>query len=191
MYGLFVWGNRKFSNKNRLVTLQKKVLRIVNGSSYLTHTEPIFKNLKILKLYDLYILYGLFVWGNSKFSNKNRLVTLQKKAIRIVNGSRYLTHTEPIFKNLKILKLSDLYIMQGIKHFCSITGGNSPNYISNNVKVSSEIHKYHTRQSQNIFKESIQTKIQEQSLNFKLDHSWNMLPHMTKELVKNIPNLNF
>ena len=138
-----------------------------------------------------HLLYGLFVWGNSKFSNKNRLVTLQKKAIRIVNGSSYLAHTEPIFKNLKILKLSDLYIMQGIKHFCSITEGNSPNYISNNVKVNSEIHKYHTRQSQNIFKESIQTKIQEQSLNFKLDHSWNMLPHMIQELVKKYSKSKF
>ena len=74
--------------------------------------------------------------------------------------------------------------MQRIKHFCSITEGNSPNYSSNNVKVISEKHKYHTRQSQNNFKESIQTKIQEQSLNFKPDHSWNMLPHMIQELVK-------
>ena len=81
--------------------------------------------------------------------------------------------------------------MQGIKHFCSITEGNSPNYSSNNVKVSSEIHKYHTRQSQNNFKESIQTKIQEQLLNFKPDHSWNMLPHMIQELVKKYSKSKF
>ena len=65
--------------------------------------------------------------------------------------------------------------MQGIKHFFSITEGNSP-----------------TRQSQNIFKESTLTKIQEQSLNYKLDHSWNnYVTTYAPRTCKNFPNLNF
>ena len=112
-----------------------KVIGILNKvKSFLT--KHLLK-LIYFTLVNSHLLYGLLYWSNSKFSNKNGLVTLQKKAIRIVNGSSYLAHTEPIFKNLKILKLSDLYIMQGIKHFCSITEGNSLNYISNNVNVSS------------------------------------------------------
>ena len=81
--------------------------------------------------------------------------------------------------------------MQVIKHFCSITEGISPNYISNNVKVSIEIRKYNTRQSQNIFKKLIHTKIHKQSLKFKLDHSWNMLPLMIHELVKKYSKSKF
>ena len=42
--------------------------------------------------------YGLLLWG----SHLGRLVTLQKKAIRVVSLSDYLSHTDSIFKELKL-----------------------------------------------------------------------------------------
>src|SRR3984893_9735827 len=38
------------------------------------------------------------------------LLLLQKRAIRIINKSSYLGHTAPIFKDLAILKLSDINV---------------------------------------------------------------------------------
>ena len=40
---------------------------------------------------------------------------LQKRAIRIVANSKYNAHTEPLFKLFRILKLSDVLILQTIR----------------------------------------------------------------------------
>ena len=38
-----------------------------------------------------------------------------KKSIRIINNVKYNNHTEPLFKENKILKILDLYEMQVMK----------------------------------------------------------------------------
>ena len=50
--------------------------------------------------------YGLLLWGN----RRSRVNILQKKAIRVVNFSPYISHSEPIFKNLKLLNMDDIYL---------------------------------------------------------------------------------
>ena len=55
--------------------------------------------------------YGLLLWG----PHLGRLVTLQKKAIRVVSLSDYLSHTDPIFKELKLLTLEDMFTLQKFK----------------------------------------------------------------------------
>ena len=51
--------------------------------------------------------YGLLAWGNA--SGVNKIFKLQKRAVRVINNTYFLAHTEPIFKREKILKLNDLY----------------------------------------------------------------------------------
>jgi hypothetical protein len=47
-YGQLAWG----FDAPRIFQLQKKIIRLINSSSYLAHTEPIFKKLKLLKTQD-------------------------------------------------------------------------------------------------------------------------------------------
>ena len=70
----------------------------------------------------------------TKFSN------LQKTAVRIISGSAYNAHTEPLFKSLEILPLPDLILfsklqfMQKItQHFLPISF--SETWVRNNVSV--------------------------------------------------------
>ena len=72
------------------------------------------------------LLYGLSVWGHSKFSKSNRLVILQKRAARIVAKKHFLSHTDPLFKYYNILKLPDMYTLQWIKFYISILENNYP-----------------------------------------------------------------
>ena len=64
------------SNLQRIVILQKHVLRIVSNSTYDAHTGPIFKELKLLKFHDIHSLQlGIFMFSfknstlPSKFNN--------------------------------------------------------------------------------------------------------------------------
>lgn len=63
----------------------------------------------LLMLYNSLILphlqYAILCWG---FKN-SRLFKLQKRAIRIITCSKYNAHTDPLFKKMNLLKISDLY----------------------------------------------------------------------------------
>ena len=124
-----------------------------------------------LSLIQSHLMYGLLVWGSNNLSNKNRLVVLQKKAIRIISHGHYLAHSEPLFKANKILKFSDLYMTKGIRLYCNITDGN----------LNQNTHEYNTRQSSSIHQKHLISRISKQDLNNKLSKTWNILPYNIRE----------
>ena len=56
-----------------------------------------------------HINYCNLIWGSACTNTLEPLFRLQKKAIRLVDNSHYLAHTEPIFKSLKILTLYQVF----------------------------------------------------------------------------------
>ena len=64
------------------------------------HIKTIIYNTLILPHLNCCIL----CWG----FKSNRVFALQKKAVRIITCSKYNAHTEPLFKTVKLLKLTDL-----------------------------------------------------------------------------------
>jgi hypothetical protein len=59
-----------------------------------------------------YLLYCNIVWGGASLTALDKLILLQKRAIRLITYSAYLAHTSPLFKRLRILKLYDIYRFQ-------------------------------------------------------------------------------
>ena len=58
-----------------------------------------------------HLIYGIETWG-PMMSKKNldRLFKIQKATVRIITNSKYNAHTDPIFRNNKLLKLNDIII---------------------------------------------------------------------------------
>ena len=54
MYCNAIWGGTNAVHINPLILLQKKCLRIVNKTSYLEHTHPLFVSSKVLKITDIH-----------------------------------------------------------------------------------------------------------------------------------------
>ena len=52
LYCNALWGGTFSTHLQPLFILQKRAVRIISKSLYYDHTQPIFKRLKILKLYD-------------------------------------------------------------------------------------------------------------------------------------------
>ena len=48
---------------------------------------------------------GLLLWDNKV----EQVSELQKKSTRLIIGSEYLAHSEPLFKESELLKIKDLY----------------------------------------------------------------------------------
>ena len=56
-----------------------------------------------------YLPYRIQVWGSTYQGHLSKLVILQKKIVRIIGGVPPRTHTEPLFSDLNISKVSNLY----------------------------------------------------------------------------------
>ena len=75
-------------------------------------------------LFVPHINFGSLVWG----TNINRLSVLQKKAIRIITNSEYLAHTEPHFKQLRLLKVEDIFSLNILKFLHKLAHNTLPSY---------------------------------------------------------------
>ena len=66
VYCASVWASTYPTNLNRLVLLQKKIIRIISKMPFDAHADPIFKSLQIMKLSEIYF----FQVGKFMFSYK-------------------------------------------------------------------------------------------------------------------------
>ena len=75
----------------------------------------------------------------------NRVYSLHKKAVRIMAASKYNAHTEPLFKQLNIMKPGDSFSLQCVKFYHKFKGNSLPKYIADIFTRNSDIHHYGTR----------------------------------------------
>jgi hypothetical protein len=147
---------------NPVVTLNDERIEIVNKFTYLgivldrhlcwnehiaalaskiSQTTGVLNRLKnhlpkyILKLiYDSLIhcrvKYGILVWGAC--SGTNRILLLQKRAIRAITKAKYNAHCDPIFRNLGILKVVDERKLQELIFYYRFSKSLVPTYFKNN-----------------------------------------------------------
>ena len=89
---------------------------------------------------------GILVWGNN--SKIDRILKLQKKAVRVILNTRYNAHSDPLFKKLGVLKVTDMHMIAQLKFIYNHTRDLLPtNLQSISVKLNSEIHDHYTRQA--------------------------------------------
>ena len=58
------------------------------------------------------MIYGCQVWGQGYGSHIENIFKLQKKALRIINFEDFRAHTNPLYKDNKILELQDFIKLQ-------------------------------------------------------------------------------
>ena len=94
-----------------------------------------------------YLVYCASVWASTYPTNLNHLVLLQKKIIQIISKMPFDAHTDPIFKSLQIMKLSEIYFFQVGKFMFSYKIGLPPNAFKEMFLMTNQVHSYNTRNS--------------------------------------------
>ena len=74
-------------------------------------------------LFSSVLQYGLLIWGSATMTNLNPLQILQNYAIRNVGSSLRGYRTDQLYKELKILKLDDLFKLQTSKFVFDFING--------------------------------------------------------------------
>ena len=88
-----------------------------------------------------HINYGILSWG----LQSNRILKLQKKAVRIITLSKFNSHSEPIFKRLNVLKVDSLYQMKLLIFGYKLQHKTLPAYFNNFILTPfSYIHNHDT-----------------------------------------------
>ena len=59
-----------------------------------------------------YLNYCCIVWCANYFGRLEHLLKLQKRMIRIITGLKKRDHTSQIFKNLNVLKVTEINVLQ-------------------------------------------------------------------------------
>lgn len=106
--------------------LPQHVLKIIYNSLILPH-----------------INYSLICWG---YGNTNRILNLQKRAVRSITCSKYNSHTDPLFKQLKFLTIDDCFMKVQLKFYYQLQHDLLPPYFRNmSIVTNKDNHHYNTR----------------------------------------------
>ena len=87
-----------------------------------------------------HLSYGVLLWGY----RAERLVKLQKRLIRIIKNKKYNAHTEPLLKELKLLKVQDIFRHMQLKFLFKLENDLVPINIQN-LFHKTERNRYNTR----------------------------------------------
>ena len=90
--------------------------------------------------------FGVLSWG----FKSSRIHKLQKKAVRAITSSKFNAHTEPLFKRLNILKISDIFDKQCLKFYHKFCNDMLPVFFNSMYVKQRHIHQYDTRQRDEI-----------------------------------------
>ena len=93
-----------------------------------------------------YLNYCLEVWGGAQDIHIKSLIILHKRTIRLITCSSRMTHTKPIFLQLNLLTLKELYLYKvGLLLFKIVHKMNVPKHINDYFNVNADVHTYNTR----------------------------------------------
>ncbi len=140
--------NENLNWKFHIDKISNKISRSIGILNRQKYIIPLHSKLHIYSSLILsYINFGILSWGY----HCNRITKLQKRAVRIVSLSKYNAHTEPIFKQLKLLKVQDILKQQELKFYYKYKHGMLPVYLQNlPFFTNAAQHTYNTRQQHKI-----------------------------------------
>ena len=173
--------------------LQNVCNKISKTTAILAKTKHLLPNETLRTIYNSlflpHITYAIVAWGNAPASHMDRIIKLQKKAIRHITKSKYNSHTEPLFKSRYMLKISDLFNVNCCKIYYKCKIGKLHPYHTSHLTSVADSQTIVTRQADNIHVNRISIDIQKQTINYKIANAWNALPPDIKS--KNISEKGF
>ena len=108
------------------------------------------KNIYYSLIYS-HIVYAIQVWGSACDTELNKILVLQKKAVRMMTNNDYypqipglLISTDPIFKELEILKVEDVFKLHLSKFIFSCLSLNTPSIFFDWFILNHTVHGYNT-----------------------------------------------
>ena len=123
-----------------------------------------------------HLSYNIICYGGTYNNHLDRLLLLQKRAIRIITKSPYLAHTDPLFFSNKVLKIHDIYKLQVGLYM----------YDNWESELYDRSHHYDTRNRDSLLPGPARLTVTQNSLSVIGPNVWNTIP----ESIRRFPTKN-
>lgn len=120
--------------------------------------------------------YGNIIWANNYKTRFKKLVTLQKKILRIITFSSYTTSSLPIYQELNILNIDQINKLQLCLFTYDLFNNRLPPQFNSFCSTNNRIHKHYTRNSTKLHKQYNKTNYGLYSTRNMCINMWNSLP---------------
>ena len=100
-------------------------------------------------LFSPFLQYGILVWGLTYEAYINPVFLLQKRVIKSISFQNFASPSIPIFSDLKILKLYDLFQLKLLCFVYDCVNKISPSCFHSFFELVESVHPNHTRQATN------------------------------------------
>ena len=153
--------------------------KVAKGIGIICKARSVLNTDSLLSLYYAFIYphiaYCNQIWGNIPVTNLNKLIVLQKRAIRIICGVHPRTSTAPLFEDLNILNMAQInkYLVGQMMYRYHI--GELPDVFSNFFMYNRSVHHYDTRQSNQLHLPKFKTCLGMRSLAYWGAELWNCI----------------
>ena len=109
-------------------------------------------------------------------SNLNRILYLQKRAVRAITNSEYRAHTAPLFSKLGILDIFQVNTFEIAKFMFHYHNNLLPPLFLSLFVTNSQVHNYGTRIASNYRAHSCRTNLKQFTILYQGPKIWNSLP---------------
>ena len=160
--------DKKLTFRSHIDNLCSKISKSV-GVLYKLSNLKLPKSILLQVYYSLiysYLNYNPCCYLGTYNTHINRLIVLQKRAIRIISGVSFIEHTEPLFLSNKMLKIHDIYNLNVGLYM----------YDRRSTDAYERQHQYETRNRNNLLPGRARLSVTKNSMHSIGPIIWNSIP---------------
>jgi hypothetical protein len=153
--------------------------KIAKGVGILGKLRRYLKNETLVNMYYSFIYpylnYCIEVWGKTYNVYLKSIITMQKRAVRIIAYANYREHTSQLFVNFKILPLNKIYIYALAQFMYKYNSEILPEIFDDMFTRAEDVHGYNTRSKSSIRIVSHRLDLRSRSVRISGSKIWNFL----------------
>ena len=155
-----------------------KISKSIGIISKTRHLLPIhLTRMLYLTMVEPYLNYCTLIWASRNQSQLlDRILRVQKRFCRLMTFSNYSAHSAPLFQQLHILRIYDIYKLNLATYMYKIFNNLIPYLNHHRFTSNSSIHSYNTRNKNHLHTPFCRTKLRQGTIHFQGPKLWNQLP---------------
>jgi hypothetical protein len=170
--GIHITESLKWNSHVKALACKLSKVSFMIKSLRETMSTYMIRNLYFTK-YQSLLRFGILLWGGVRGETNRKIFILQKRVIRVMAGVNSRTSCRQLFKELNILTLSSLYILE-VTCFIKKYG--------QSLELNANVHSYNTRRKMDIHIKSHRTNLYKNSIINMGSKIYNNLPDNIKQI---------
>ena len=177
--------DNKLSWKQHISFLQTKLSQ-ASGMFYKNRTFLPLHALKLIynSLVDSYLRCGIVAWGTAAKYHKDKLQILQNKIVKSMLWPRQKESLGLFYKDLKLLNIEDLFILETAKLMHDIRYGYNPPAFDQLIPIATHTHSTRHRQNAHFDLMRPRTELGKKSIRYTGVKCWTNISHDQKDMLR-------